>query len=75
MEKHEKAVELQKTIDRERAKAVKGGLQEHNNYYAYICGVLTAAISDLLTERIDTDLKYRINADGEMEWYFNGGEK
>ena len=32
MTKKERAVELQKTIDRERAKAIKGGLQEHSNY-------------------------------------------
>lgn len=70
MEKHEKAVELQKTIDRERAKAVKGGLQEHNNYYAYICGVLSAVVSDLLEEQIDTNLKYRTNEEGSLEWYF-----
>jgi hypothetical protein len=70
MTKKERAVELQKTIDRERAKAIKGGLQEHNNYYAYIYGVLSATVSDLLGEKIDTDLKYRVNDDGSFKWYF-----
>jgi len=70
MTKKERAIELQKTIDRERTKAIKGGLQEHKNYYAYICGVLSATISDLLGEKIDTDLKYRVNDDGSLKWYF-----
>lgn len=70
MTNKERAIELQKTIDKERAKAIKGGLQEHNNYYAYICGVLSATISVLLEEKIDTDLKYRVNDDGSLEWYF-----
>jgi hypothetical protein len=70
MANKERAVELQKTIDRERAKAIKGGLQEHNNYYAYICGVLSATVSDLLGEKIDTDLKYSVNDDGSFKWYF-----
>lgn len=70
MTKKERAIELQKIIDRERAKAIKGGLQEHNNYYAYICGVLAATVCDLLEEKIDTDLKYRKKEDGSLEWYF-----
>ena len=70
MTKEEKLSELKKTIDKQRAEALKGGPQGISLYYAYMCGVFSVYVREYFGKEIDYGFKYRIKDDGSLECYF-----